>query len=80
MVAGNRERRWWLEFLKYHRSKNKRMVLEEENEWDSMVVAVLTKEAGCRRKGCWKLVLRWWKGRRAESARALSVLLKRKRK
>jgi hypothetical protein len=46
MVAGNGERRWWLVFLKYHRSKNKRVVLEEEDQWVSMVVVVWPYDVG----------------------------------
>lgn len=44
------KKKWWV-FLKYHRSKNKRVLLKEEDEWVSMVVVVLTKEAGWRRNG-----------------------------
>jgi hypothetical protein len=51
MMARNGERRWWLVFLKYHRSKNKGVVLEEEDEGVSMAVVVLRKEVGWRRNG-----------------------------
>jgi hypothetical protein len=75
MVAGNEERRWWLVFLKYHRSKNKRVVLEEEDQWVSMVVVVWPYDVG---RWCYsplEVVERWCCGRRRKLSLSLSLSL-----
>jgi hypothetical protein len=62
-------------FSKSHQSKNKLVVIEEEEERNSMVAVELSKEVGRRIRSNWKLL--WW--RLSWRRRSVCVLFSRKR-